>query len=160
MAIFYRIFVIGIFLNSMKKILVPVDFSDLSTEVLAKAGEIAKVFGSEIYILHISLPESFMPEDSTNLPLIHNPGIEEMIREDHDLKAMVHYLHEQGIDAKSALIHGPVVSTILNEAEKFGAELIVVGTQSHGFLYRTFIGSVSDGVLRNSPCPVMIVPQR
>jgi len=144
----------------MKKILVPVDFSDLSTEVIDKAGEIAKAFDSEIYILHISVPDSFMTEDISSLPLINNPGIDEMIREDHDLKAMVHYLHEKGINAKSALIHGPVVSSILNEAENFGADLIVVGTQSHGFLYRTFIGSVSNGVLRNSPCPVMIVPLR
>ncbi|WP_367328787.1 universal stress protein, partial [Lentimicrobium sp.] len=40
----------------MKKILVPVDFSDLSTDVIDKAGEIAKAFGSEVYILHVSLP--------------------------------------------------------------------------------------------------------
>lgn len=144
----------------MKKILVPVDFSDLSTEVIGKAGEIAKAFGSEIYILHITVPDSYITEDASNVPVISSPGIDEMIREDHDLKAMVHYLLEQGINARSALIHGPVVSTILNEAEKFGADLIVVGAQSHGFLYRTFIGSVSNGVLRNSPCPVMIVPQR
>jgi nucleotide-binding universal stress UspA family protein len=57
------------------------------------------------------------------------------------------------------LIHGPVINTILDEAEKFGTDLIVVGSQSHGFLYRTFIGSVSDGVMRRSPCPVLIVPQ-
>ncbi len=91
--------------------------------------------------------------------MIANPYQEEMIREDHDLKAMVHYLLERYINAKSALIHRPVINSVLDEAEKFGADLIVVGSQSHGFLYRTFIGSVSDGVIRRSPCPVMIVPQ-
>lgn len=143
----------------MKRILVPVDFSDLSTEVIEKAGELAKAFGSEVYIVHISVPGSYLGEDSSIPPVIMNPDIEDMIQEDHDLKAMVNYLLEQGISAKSALIHGPVVTTILHEAEKFAADLIVVGTQSHGFLYRTFIGSVSEGVLRNSPCPVMIIPQ-
>lgn len=143
----------------MKKILVPVDFSDLSTEVIEKAGEIAKAFDSEIYILHITLPGPVFPQDPSEIPVAPNTGIEEMIMEDHDLKAMVHYLHERGIKARSDLIHGPVVKTILDEARNFEADLIVVGSQSHGFLYRTFIGSVSDGVLRNSPCPVMIVPQ-
>jgi len=146
--------------SEMRKILVPVDFSDLSTDVLEKAGELAKVFNSEVYILHISAPQAFLTEDASSLPNIHNPDIEEMIQEDHDLKAMVHYLLERGINARSGLIHGPVVSTILREAEKFGADLIIVGTQNHGFLYRAFIGSVSEGVLRNSPCPVMIVPLR
>ncbi|GAP42000.1 MAG: universal stress protein [Lentimicrobium sp.] len=143
----------------MKKILVPVDFSDLSTDVIDKAGEIAKAFGSEVYILHVSLPGPVFTDDPSQIMAVNNPGLEELVREDHDLKAMVHYLHERGVDARSALVHGPVVNTILDEAEKFEADLIVIGTQSHGFLYRTFIGSVSDGVMRNSPCPVMIVPQ-
>ncbi len=143
----------------MKKILVPVDFSDLSTDVIEKAGMLAKAFHSEVYILHIAMPGSFLYEENLTGNINTTPGLEEMIREDHDLKAMVHYLLEQGINARSALIHGPVINTILDEAEKFGADLIVVGSQSHGFLYRTFIGSVSDGVMRNSPCPVLIVPQ-
>lgn len=144
----------------MKRILVPVDFSDLSTEVIEKAAELAKAFGSEVYILHISVPSTFLSEDASIQPLMNSPTIEEVIREDHDLKAMVNYLLEQGISAKSALIHGPVVDSILHEAEKFAADLIIVGTQSHGFLYRTFIGSVSEGVLRHSPCPVMFIPLR
>jgi len=144
----------------MKKILVPVDFSDLSTEVIEKAAVLAKAFQSEVYILHIAIPGSFLSEASSHEAIVNNPGMEEMIREDHELRAIVHYLLEQGINAKSALIHGPVIDSVLAEAEKFGADLIVIGTQSHGFLYRTFIGSVSNGILRNSPCPVMIVPQR
>ncbi|MFH1121934.1 MAG: universal stress protein [Bacteroidota bacterium] len=143
----------------MKKILVPVDFSDLSTEVIEKAGQLAKVFQSEVYILHIAQPVSIPTEINAIESLADHPQLDEMIREDHDLKAMVHYLLEQGIKAKSALIHGPVINSILDEAESFGADLIVIGSQSHGFLYRTFIGSVSNGVLRNSPCPVLIVPQ-
>lgn len=144
----------------MKKILVPVDFSDLSTEVIEKAGEIAKAFDGEVYILHISVLRTFFTDDTSDLPLVNDPGLEELIREDRDLKAMVHYLHERGIRAKSDLIHGPVVSTIIDQALKFEADLIVVGSHSHGFLFRAIIGSVSDGIMRNSPCPVMIVPQR
>ena len=144
----------------MKRILVPVDFSDLSTEVIEKAAELAKPFGSEVYILHISVPSTFLSEDASIQPLMNSPAIEEVIREDHDLKAMVNYLLEQGISAKSALVHGPVVDSILHEAEKFGADLIIAGTQSHSFLYRAFIGSVSEGILRHSSCPVMIIPLR
>jgi len=144
----------------MKKILVPVDFSDLATDVIEKAGEIAKAFGSEVYILHICVPDTYVSEDAPLQPMISNPCLDEMVREEHDLRAMAHYLLEQGINARSALIHGPIVSTILHEAKSFGSDLIVIGTQSHGILYRTFIGSVSNGVLHQSSCPVMIIPQR
>ncbi|MBL7906055.1 MAG: universal stress protein [Bacteroidales bacterium] len=144
----------------MKKILVPVDFSDLSTDVIEKAAEIAKAFKSEVYILHIATQGAVPFGDAADTPLTSGINPDEMIQEDHDLKAMVNYLHERGIDARSSLIQGPVVNSILDEAENFKADLIVVGSQSHGFLYRTFIGSVSKGVLRNSPCPVLIVPQQ
>lgn len=143
----------------MKRILVPVDFSDLSTDVIDIAGKIAKAFDGEVFILHVTVPGSFFNDDPPELPATTNPAIEEIIREDHDLKAVVNYLLEQKVKAKYELLHGPVVETILNQAEKFAADLIVVGSQSHGFLYRTFIGSVSDGVMRQSSCPVLVVPQ-
>ena len=144
----------------MKKILVPVDFSDLSTDVLDAAAKIAEAFQGEVYVLHVSVPDSFFNDIPPELPPADNPAIDQQILEVHDLKAMADYLIAQDIQAKYALLYGSVVETIMEEAEKYDADLIVVGSQSHGFLYRTFIGSVSDGVMRQSPCPVMIVPER
>ncbi len=144
----------------MKRILVPVDFSDLATDVLDAAAKIAKAFDGEVYILHVTMADSFSNDLPPELPALDNPSVDQRILEGQDLKAMVHYLTEQNIKAKYDLKYGSVVETIMQEAEKFAADLIVVGSQSHGFLYRTFIGSVSDGVMRQSPCPVMIVPHR
>ena len=144
----------------MKRILVPVDFSDLSTDLLDVAAKIAKASDGEVYILHVTVPDSFSNDIPPVLPALDNPSVDQRILEGQDLKAMVHYLTEQNIKAKYDLKYGPVVDIIMQEAEKFNADLIVVGSQSHGFLYRTFIGSVSDGVMRQSPCPVMIVPHR
>lgn len=143
----------------MKRILVPVDFSDLSTDVIEKAGEIASAFNSEVYILHICYPVVFMSENAPMQPPATNPCLDEMISENRDLKAMVHYLKNKGVNARSAIIHGPIVSTILHEAKMFDAELIVVGSQSHGLVYRTLIGSVSSGIMRQSSCPVLVIPQ-
>ncbi|MDY0282124.1 MAG: universal stress protein [Salinivirgaceae bacterium] len=143
----------------MKKILVAVDFSDLATEILDKSIDIAKAFGGEIYILHIAVPGSFFNEQSAHMPLVNNPAKEEIIREENDLKAMSDYVAKHGIKATSAIMNGAVVDKVIAEAEKFNADLIVVGTHNHGFLYKTLIGSVSDGVIRRSPCPVLIIPQ-
>lgn len=144
----------------MKKILVPVDFSDLTTDVLDAAAKIAKAFSGEVYIIHITGPDSFSNDIPPELSSSHNPAMDQHTLEDYDLKVMVDYLTAQNIPAKYGLFHGPVVGTIMLEAENYAADLIVVGAQSHGFLYRTFIGSTSGGVMRNTFCPVMIVPQR
>ena len=47
---------------------------------------------------------------------------------------------------------------LADEAEKLGAELIVMGSHRHGVLYHLFLGSTSESVLRRVPCPVLIVP--
>lgn len=144
----------------MKRILVPIDFSDLTTDILDTAAKIAKANGGEVYVLHVAGPDSFSNDIPPQLPALDNPSVDQRIIEGQDLKAMVQYLAAQNIKAQYGLKYGSVLETILQEAEKFDADLIVVGAQSHGFLYRTFMGSVSDGIMRQSSCPVLIVPMR
>lgn len=144
----------------MKKILVPVDFSDLSTDLIEKAGEIAGAFDGEVFILHVIMPVSVFSDDPSQMTIYESQGMEEYAREEQELKAMAGFLEGKGIKTRSALVYGPVVHTVLHEAEKFEADLIIIGSHSHGFLYRAFIGSVSDGIIRNSNCAVMVVPQR
>lgn len=49
---------------------------------------------------------------------------------------------------------------ILEEAEKFGADLIVVGSQGKGAISRFLLGSVSQALALHSPCSVMIVKKK
>ena len=49
------------------------------------------------------------------------------------------------------------IPAILAEAEKWGADLIVMGSHGYGFWKRTFLGSVSNSVVHNAPCSVLIV---
>lgn len=48
-------------------------------------------------------------------------------------------------------------SAIVEVAEETGADLIVIGASGKGFLRRIISGSVSDHVVRNAPCPVLVV---
>ncbi len=49
-------------------------------------------------------------------------------------------------------------ATILDEAEAWGADLIVIGTHGHGGLHRLLHRSVSDAVAHGASCAVEIVP--
>ena len=50
------------------------------------------------------------------------------------------------------------VEVILDEANKLNIDLIVVGSHGHGAVYHLMVGSVSQGVLHQSTCPVLVVP--
>src|SRR5687767_13898973 len=53
--------------------------------------------------------------------------------------------------------HGRPASEIVMEADRFGADLIVVGARGHGTVERLLIGSVSSEVVDHADCPVLVV---
>ena len=56
------------------------------------------------------------------------------------------------------VFHGHPVSLILHEAERLNADVIVMGTHGKGALQHTFLGSVTEKVLRRSKIPVFVIP--
>ncbi len=56
------------------------------------------------------------------------------------------------------LIEGPAAAKIASEAQKLGCGLIILGTHHRGLLERWFHGSTAQELLRDAPCPVLIVP--
>lgn len=49
---------------------------------------------------------------------------------------------------------------IVDDAQTWGADLIVVGSHGYGFMKRMLIGSVSDAVVKYAPCSVLVVRKR
>jgi len=144
----------------IKKILVTVDFSDLSTEIVEQVANLALAFKSEVFIIHVVPPTPVYSGSEISPPVIIDYSAEEWRSEQHDLETMANYMKQKGIRAESILINGPITEVILNKAIELNIDLIAVGAHSHGFLYRAFIGSVSEGLLKRAPCPILVVPGR
>lgn len=62
-----------------------------------------------------------------------------------------------GADLTTTVATGSPERVIVEEAEKWGADVIFVGSHGKGFWERTFLGSVSNSVAHHAPCSVMIV---
>ena len=62
-----------------------------------------------------------------------------------------------GVHITTRLATGDPAEQICAYAEEIGARLIAVGTRGHGSVASLLLGSVSNAIIRNAPCPVLIV---
>ena len=131
----------------ISKILVPVDFSDISINALRYAAAFACASGAGITILHIADPDSIMNDIKGNLAPEH---MIELLKAENYMK---------GIKTESVIKKGKVADLILAEAEKSEAGLIVMGTQGAGTLSRNLVGTNTTKVVGKSKCPVLAIPE-
>lgn len=127
----------------MKRILVAIDLSDGTEAVVEQAERLAQRFDALIRVVHV------VPSEPV--------GVEYRERE-AEVQKIGDRLWDRQIVAKALLVQGPTVETILNEADRWDSDLIVMGVKRDRASSHCVLGTVSDGVIRGAPCPVMVVP--
>ena len=160
----------------MKRILVPIDFSDATPPVIDLARQLAKGLDAEIHLVHVkeltaaAAPGALgyglagMPELAP-MPGVPVPVFDPMpqpIPENEDQKSkLAQWQREIAQDDIKVSLHEPtgtVAEEILNQANVLHADLIVMGTHGHGAMYNLLVGSATKGVLKHSRRPVLLVP--
>lgn len=67
---------------------------------------------------------------------------------------------ESGIDVTTQVAIGAPDRSVIEAAEQWGANLIVIGSHGHGFWDRLLVGSVTDAVVHHAPCSVLVVRKK
>lgn len=142
----------------MNCILAAVDFSDVSLAVIEQAEALARALSCPVYLVHVEAPEPDFVGYEPGPQTVRDSVAHEIKDHRGQLHAWRDGLRERGLDAHALVIQGPTAAKILEEARRLEAGLIVAGSHGHGALVHLLVGSVSEGLLRHSPCPVLIVP--
>lgn len=143
----------------MKTILVPLDFSRTSKRVVAEAAKLSQAFGARLVLMHSVPPSPIIATDLMPLigpALMLTSDVEKSAR--HHLERMQRALAKKGTAADVVSTSGFPVTQIVAEAKKRGAQYVVLGSHGHTAFYDLVLGSTASGVLKRSPCPVVIVP--
>ncbi len=140
------------------KLLVAVDLSDSTKTIVKKAEEIAKAFSAEVWILHNAVPEPDVVEFRTDPQTARNSLAKKFHSEHRQIQEIAKGFREAGLNTTALLVHGKTVETILKEASKLDVDMIVVGSHGRSAVYQFIVGSVSEGVLQQSQCPILVVP--
>jgi len=139
-------------------ILVAIDLSSASQKILDKAKTLALALPAKVCLLHVIEGDPDFPDDEPDLQSTSGQDRQEFPLEYKDLQKEVDGLRQSGIDTKGLLSQGSVVDVILQKSKQLGIDIIIVGTHGHGGVHHMIFGSVSEGVLRNTACPVLVIP--
>jgi len=145
-------------MKQLKKILVPLDGSELAEKALESAFTLAQYSKAEVTILKVLRPvEEILTIDKTNASFIKE---QEEAREKKNTKYLAD-VQEKYKD--TSLVINPVLKTgadaeiIIEYAKDKGVDLIVMATHGRTGLHRWVYGSVSTKVLNGASHPVLLV---
>ena len=135
-----------------ENILLPYDGSEGAAEVLHHASEIAHWADATIQVLHVAdtMHDSVTVVDGETVDVLERKG-EDIVEE------AAKTLDTLGVSYDTDVVQGNPAPTIVDYAERYGQDLIVMPTHGREGISRYLIGSVSEKVVRLSPIPVLTV---
>ena len=144
-----------------KRILVPLDGSDLAERALGPALAIARQAGGEVHLLRVPVMEAALVPASAGLGGydLYWPGqaIDASRAEAHEyLDALAKDRAEAGFTLIPHIVEGDVAGTILDFAWEQGVDLIVMSTHGYSGITRWEMGCITEKVLRSAANPVLV----
>ncbi|MWG36263.1 universal stress protein [Halomarina oriensis] len=135
-----------------ENILIPYDGSDGAAEVLHHASELALWADATIQILYVA--------DTTrdSVTVVQGHTVDALERQGEDVvDEAARTLDTLGVSYETDVVQGNPAPTIVDYAERYDQDLIVMPTHGREGVSRYFVGSVSEKVVRLSSVPVLTV---
>lgn len=137
---------------TVKKILVPRDFSESSDASVPVAIELAQQTGAE---LHLIFADILFPE--ANVPALSNAETQEELKE----RLTQELADELDLSIKRSVVRDVAAApAILNYIQDQDIDLVVMGTHGRRGLGRMLLGSTAEEVVRMAPCPVLTIHRK
>jgi nucleotide-binding universal stress UspA family protein len=141
-----------------RRIIVPVDGSDLATQVIPHVEALAKAFSAQVIVLWVTPPVSTV----AGMPVASE---ERWKAEDDELAGPYLTMIEQrlrdgGVEPTVERDDGSPAEVIVERARTLAADLITMTTHGRSGIQRVVMGSVAEGVVQRSECPVLLVRAR
>jgi nucleotide-binding universal stress UspA family protein len=139
-----------------QRILVAVDSSAMSIQALQEGLMLTQESKAQLRLVHVV---DVMPH---GVAMVDAEALRQAVRDEGDtiLHAAAELAQQAGVAAETVLLKAGwrhFSRAIVEEAARWGADLIVMGTHGHTGLARLLLGSVAEGVIHITPVPVLLV---
>lgn len=142
----------------MKTILVTVDFSEITEKTVQSALALAEGRPVNFVFLHIVYPVASVDGLTFTLPEYGQLLDLKETRARRAMTVLVNRARQHSTEVTSVVVRGLPAQEIIRVAREQNADLIVMGSHGHGAMYELVVGSTTHAVLKNTPCPILIVP--
>lgn len=140
---------------TIKRILVPTDFSDFSKAALAYSEALARSLKAEVVLVHVLERPQDVPWWLAEQEYHARRGaLEDEARKRLEELDKTHF---PSAEVRRLVRAGSPADEIVEAASEEDADLIVIGTHGRGGLSRVLFGSVAENVMRHADCPVLTV---
>jgi len=139
----------------MKKIIVPIDFSEHSEYALKVAAQLAKKYNADLLALHMLEMSDIMLTASEGEQYQKAVFFFKLAEQKFETFLEKPYL--QGVNVVPIVKHFKVFSEVNDVAEQEEADLIVMGSHGASGFKEFFVGSNTERVVRNAEIPVLVV---
>ena len=140
----------------IRKLLLATDLTEASAAATDEALGLASSLGAAVLAVAVIDPGSL------SLPGGRFRARVDQVRErlERDAQGLVERGRELGVEVSFLVWTGDPGDQIVAAAEAEEVDLVLVGSHGRGAVGRLFLGSVSEHVVRNAPCPVLVVRPR
>lgn len=140
---------------TIRQILVPIDFSELSIEAIQPAKNLARRFNANVYLVHVhwfDYPAGFTP-----FPGPVSVPVQEQVEASLAARLKEIASRFELSPANCHLLTGaPAFDEISRLAQELPADLIVTSTHGHGGVKHFFLGSTAERLVQHASCPVLV----
>ena len=143
-------------------ILVPIDFSEVTDNILAEALRLAKAFDAKIWLIHVATagPDLTPFEIEVGVPYPRDDAAKHLHHEHQKLHQYQEMLRGEGLEVTAMLVPGSPAEKILQEARRLKPDVIVLGSHGHGAMHHLLVGDICEDVLKQSTWPLLVVPSK
>ena len=142
-------------MDTLKKILVPIDFSNYSKNALRYAVNFAKKFDSKIYLIYVVEPVIYPSDFSMGQVTFPIADLEMTERAKEELNGLAKAEISTDIFVETLIKTGKPFVEINETAHELDIDLIIIATHGHTGMEHLLFGSTAEKVVRKAPCPVL-----
>ena len=138
----------------IKKILVPIDFSDYSKNALKYATSFAQMFTAKMFLIYVVEPVIYPADFSMGQVALPSMDIDMNTRAKEELDNLAKK-EITGLEVECLIKTGKPFVEIIDTASEENIDLIIIATHGHTGVEHILFGSTAEKVVRKAPCPVL-----